>query len=320
MVLIGMLTLFFCWQTATFASDQTTPKNENEVKKTEAFPRWWTRNPFSYDEMPDKLLWHLETTYQWNRSTGNWTSDNHNLNTLFSLRYDRYTNHVRYQFDKRNVAKPQDPPDSDEDKLLRKSTMHEFHEDFRIALNKTYYLAPGVIYFEDDYEYIDARYTYYLGAGAQFIPHPIARLSLFGAYGYETLSYIDDYHEVFLLANEWKYDENFLDENGINTSLTPSILENYDPGTDEYSVAFLKETIRLFPHQNVMVTQEGVYVLNLDDSDRYRWEFKLGVDFKVMEHLFVALELTEKYNNDANQLIGVRKHDQTRSIGLKIVF
>ncbi|MBF0202273.1 MAG: hypothetical protein HQK66_13375, partial [Desulfamplus sp.] len=48
--------------------------------------------------------------------------------------------------------------------------------------------------------------------------------------------------------------------------------------------------------------------------------FKVDVDFKVMEHLFVNLSFTEDYDNNANQILGVRKRDQTKGIGVKIVF
>ncbi|MBF0303702.1 MAG: DUF481 domain-containing protein [Desulfamplus sp.] len=295
----------------SFAEESANAKSEEqkeqkvEVKKEQDMSNWWTRNPLTFDPMPEKFLWHFESTYQYDRSTGNWTTDNHLLNSQLSLRYNRFTNHIRYNFDKRNVAKPTAPPNSDENTDLRKSTMHEIHEDFRYAITKRLYAAPGVFYFQDDYSYIDERWTYYLGLGADLITHPLFKLSVFGAYGYETLRYIDEYHETYNIVKDWGIDES---------------IKGYDPGTEEGDVAYLTETIRLFPYYGIMVTQELIYVADVSDTDIYRWTFKIGVDFKIMEHLFVSTEYKEEYDNDANELLGVRKRDQTTGIGIKVVF
>ncbi len=291
-------------EVATTKGEQQAEKKP-EGKKEQDLSNWWIRNPLTFDPMPTDLLWHFESTYQYDRSTGNWTTDNHTLNSQLSLRYHRFTNHVRYTFDKRNVAKPTPPPDSYKNTDLRKSTKHEIHEDFRYAITKRIYAAPGMFYLEDDYSYIDERWTYYAGLGADVITHPLFKLSVFGAYGYETQRYIDEYHETYNLVKDW----------GIADSI-----KGYDPGTEEGDVVYLTEAIRLFPYYGVMVTQELIYVADVSNTDIYRWTFKIGVDFKVMEHLFVSVEYKEEYDNDANQLLGIRKRDQTQGIGLKVVF
>ncbi|MBF0202443.1 MAG: DUF481 domain-containing protein, partial [Desulfamplus sp.] len=251
--------VFVCWVPGTFAQDKPADDNEQtqgQEKKEQDLSNWWTRNPLTFDPMPANLLKHFELTYQWDRSTGNWTSDNHMLNSQLSLRYKRFTNNLRYTFDKRSVAKPMRPPNADKNVSLRKSTKNEIHEDLRYAITKRIYAAPGMFYLEDDYAYIDERYTYYLGAGAEVIQHPLFKLSLFGAYGYETLSYIDDYHETYLLIQDWgKTNE----------------ISHYDPGTEEYDVFYLNQMIRMFPYYGVMVTQSSTYVVNASDTDIYRW-------------------------------------------------
>ncbi len=311
-VIICCITMLaITWPLNSIAEEAVTTQKEKktdqkaDVKKKQDMSNWWTRNPLSFDPMPEDLLWHLEATYQWDRATGNWTSDNHLLNSQLSLRYNRFTNHIRYSFDKRDVGKPTAPPNSELNTDLRNSTKHEIHEDFRYALTKRIYLAPGMFLLKDDYSYIDERWTYYAGAGADLITHPLFRLSLFGAYGYETKRYIDEYHETYLMVEEW----------GVADRI-----KDYDPGTEERDVLYFDQAIRLFPYYNVMVTQNLIYVIDASDADIYRWTFKIGVDFKIMEHLFVNIEYKEEYDNNANQLLGVRKRDQTNGIGIKVEF
>lgn len=315
---IAMLVISLPFNSIAQEAEKTNDKQQNEqkadVKKKQDMTNWWTRNPLTFDPMPTDLLWHFETTYQYDRSTGNWTTDNHVLNSQLSLRYNRFTNHIRYTFDKRNVAKPTEPPNSEQNTDLRDSTQHEIHEDFRYAITKRIYAAPGVFYLEDDYAYIDERWTYYAGLGADLITLPLFKLSVFGAYGYETQRYIDDYHQTAQIVQEWA------NTNSPQADELKNVMKDYDPGTEEGDVVYLTETIRLFPYYGVMVTQELIYVADVSDTDIYRWTFKIGVDFKVMEHLFVSVEYKEEYDNDANQLLGIRKRDQTQGIGLKVVF
>ncbi|MBF0231363.1 MAG: DUF481 domain-containing protein, partial [Desulfamplus sp.] len=172
------------------------------------------------------------------------------------------------------------------------------------------YLAPGMFYFEDDYAYIDERWTYYLGIGGdvysfKFDDTEIFKLSMFGAYGYETKKYIDEYHETYLLVQEWRI---------ANT------IGNYHPDTEKYDIFYFNESIKLLPYYGVMVTQDLIYVVDASDSDIYRWVFSVGVDFKIMENLFVSLSYKEEYDNNANQLLGIRKRDQTNGVGIKVVF
>ncbi|MBF0573055.1 MAG: DUF481 domain-containing protein [Desulfamplus sp.] len=313
-VIWGIITICIALPINSFS--QETKKEENktqqkvEKKKEQDLSNWWTRNPLTFDPIPEDLLWHVEATYQWDRTTGNWTSDNHALGSLISLRYNRFTNNLRGNFEKKNVAKPKAPPFSEQNTNLRDSTKYDVHEDFRYALTKKSYLAPGVFYFEDDYSYIDERWTYYLGIGGdvysfKFDDTEIFKLSMFGAYGYETKKYIDEYHETYLLVKEW----------GIADTI-----HNYDPNTEKYDVLYFNESIKLLPYYGVMVTQDLIYVVDAGDSDLYRWTFSVGVDFKIMENLFVSLSYKEEYDNNANQLLGIRPRDQTYGTGIKVVF
>jgi len=309
-MILWITILVMAWPLSGNAKEAATEKKSEvkqkaEVKKKQDMSNWWTKNPLTFDPMPEELLWHLESTYQFDRSTGNWTSDNHMLTSQLSLRYNLFTNHIRYTFDKRNVAKPSPPPDSEKDTLLRKSTKHEIHEDFRFALTKRIYLAPGMFYLKDDYAYIDERCTYYAGVGADLITHPLFRLSMFGAYGYETQQYIDEYHETYLMVKEWGAADQ---------------IERYDPGTEEADVIYINQAIRLFPYYDVMVTQECIYIVNVSETDLYRLTFRVGVDFKIRENLFVTLEFKDEFDNGANQLLGIRKRDQTQGIGIKVSF
>ncbi|MBF0240947.1 MAG: DUF481 domain-containing protein [Desulfamplus sp.] len=312
-VIVFIAMLFIAYPLSTTIAQEK--KSSEQEKKTEDGKKqdlvnWWTRNPLTFDPMPEDLLWHFEANYQYDRGTGNWTTDNHLLDSLLSLRYHRFTNNLRYNFDKRNVAKPTPPPNSEKNTSLRKSTKHEIHEDFRYAITKRMYAAPGIMYLEDDYSYIDERYTYYAGIGGdlysfKFSNMEVFKLSMFGAYGYETKRYIDDYHETYAIVKDWGIADN---------------IKNYDPGTEEGDLFYLNQRILLFPYYGIMVTQEFDYFVDTGDSDKYRWTFSVGLDFKVMEHLFVSLSYKEDYDNNANQLLGIRKRDQTQGIGIKVVF
>ncbi len=290
---------------ASVAQEESGQAAKGEVEKKRDLGEWWHRNPLTYNPVPEEFLYHFEATYSWDRVTGNFTSDKHDLGTLLSLRKKIFTYNLRYAFDKRNVAKPKDPPNQEENRDLRTSTKHEIHNDFRIALTKRLYGAAGSFWLEDDYIKIDKRLTYYGGMGANLLNHPRLKLDVFGAYGYEEKDRTSDYHDIYLMVKDW----------GLEGSI-----KNYEPGTQSYSLIYLAQSARAYLTRSLALNQSVTYFVDPDENDRYRWKFNIGLDIKLTKHILASISYEEEYDNDADSLLGVLKRDATKGVGIKISF
>jgi len=274
-------------------------------KEKKDLGEWWLRNPLTYDPVPEEFLYHIEATYDWSRQTGNFTNDKHDLSALLTLRKKIFTYNLRYAFDKRNASKPYSPPYQDDNKDLRKSTKHEVHNDFRMALTNRMIAGLGMFWLKDDYIKIQNRYTYYGGLGYTVFKHPRAKIDVFGALGYEELDHTDEYHEGFLKMQDWG---------------ETSDVEFYDRGTVVSSLIYLHEQARAYLLPGVALNQSVDYYRDIDDSDIYRWKFNVGLDIMIMEHIFASLSYKEEYDNAPESVLGIRKRDTSIGAGVKISF
>ena len=287
---------------------QSAPASEtSEPGKSEKedLGEWWLRNPLTYKPMPEQFLYHLEATYDWTRDTGNQTSDNHSLSALLTLRKKIFTYNIRYTFDKQDTAKRGDPPRQDMNVTLRKSTKHEIHNDFRVALTDRLFFSPGMFWLEDDYAQIKDRYTYYAGFGYALIREPRLLVNVFGAYAYEELDYISDYHEVYKLLEDWEKADGAPD---------------YDPGTKRSKMVYLYEDVRFYLTRSVALNQSLKYFRDTDDGDKYRWNLSVGADIMITQHVLATLTYNEDYDNAPESIMGLRKRDTSISAGVKLSF
>ncbi len=281
------------------------PAETSETGKAADLGEWWLRNPLTYKPVPEQFLYHLEADYSWTRNTGNQTDDSHSLSALLTLRKKIFTYNLRYTFDKQNSAKRGNPPKQDMNVTLRKSTKHEIHNDFRVALTEHLFFSPGIFWLEDDYSQIKDRYTYYAGFGYALVPHPRLRVNVFGAYAYEELDYIDDYHEVYKLLEDWEKEASAPD---------------YDPGTKRSKLIYLYEDVRFYLTRSVALNHSMKYFRDTDDSDKYRWNFSVGADIKITEHILATFNYNEDYDNAPESIMGLRKRDTSIGAGVKLSF
>ncbi|OQX28205.1 MAG: hypothetical protein BWK80_01310 [Desulfobacteraceae bacterium IS3] len=288
------------------ASDQTAkaqPEGDAGKEKKD-LGEWWNRNPLTYTPVPDEFLYHLEATYDWSRQTGNFTNDKHDLSALLTLRKNIFTYNARYSLDKRNASRPYSPPYQDDNKTLRKSTKHEIHNDFRLALTDRLIASVGMFWLKDDYIKIENRYTYYGGLGYTVFKHPRLKIDVFGAYGYEEMDHTDEYHENYLKMQDWGETDDV----------------KYDSGTVVSSLIYLHENARAYVLPGVALNQSIDYYRDIDDSDIYRWKFNVGLDIMIMEHIFASLTYKEEYDNSPESIMGIRKRDTSIGAGVKISF
>lgn len=266
---------------------------------------WWLRNPLTYKPVPEDFLYHLEATYEWTRNTGNQTDDNHSASAQLSLRKKIFTYNIRYSFDKQNSAKRDDPPNQERDKILRQSTKHEIHNDFRAALTDRLFFSPGIFWLKDDYSQVEDRYTYYAGFGYVAIQQPRLLVNVFGALAYEELDYISDYHEIYALLEDWEKGDEITD---------------YDPGTKRSNMIYLYEDVRFYLTRSVALNHSMKYFRDIDDGDVYRWNFSVGADIKITENVLMTFSYREDYDNAPAQLMGLRKRDTAIGAGIKLSF
>jgi len=266
---------------------------------------WWLRNPLTYKPVPEDFLYHLEATYDWTRNTGNQTDDNHSMSAQLSLRKKIFTYNIRYTFDKQNSAKRDDPPNQERDKILRKSTKHEVHNDFRVALTDRLFFSPGMFWLEDDYAQIKDRNTYYAGFGYTVIRQPRLLVNVFGAYAYEELDYISDYHEIYALLEDWE---------------KANEVKDYEPGTKKSNMIYLYEDVRFYLTRSVALNHSMKYFRDISDGDKYRWNFSVGADFKITEHILGTVSYKEDYDNAPETIMGLRKRDTAIGAGIKLSF
>ncbi len=284
-------------------SAQASVEGDAEKQKKD-LGEWWNRNPLTYSPVPDEFLYHLEATYDWSRQTGNFTNDKHDLSALLTLRKNIFTYNVRYALDKRNASRPYPPPYQDDNKDLRKSTRHEIHNDFRMALTDRIIASVGMFWLKDDYIKIENRSTYYGGLGYTVFRHPRLKIDIFGAYAYEEQDHTDEYHEDYLKMQDW----------GQTAGA------NYDSGTEMYSLLYLYQSARCYVTRSLVLNESIHYFLNPDDSDKYRWKFNVSADIKIIEHIFATLSYDETYDNSPESIMGIRKRDSSIGAGVKISF
>ena len=288
------------------ASDQNTAENaqSSSEKKKQDLGEWWNRNPLTYESVPDDVLIHLEASYNWNRVKGNFTNDKHDFSFLLSLRKKIYTYNFRYALDKRNASRPKSPPHHEDNFDLRKSTKHEIHHDFRLALTNRIIAGCGLLWLQDDWIKVKNQYTYYGGLGFTVFRHPRLKIDTFAALGYEELDHTDEYHENYIKMQDWGNVE------GIR----------YDAGTETSKILYLHQKARCYVTRSLALNQSIDYYVDVDDNDKYRWKFNISADMKIMEHIFASVSYLEEYDNTPESLLGIRKRDTSTSTGVKIVF
>jgi len=283
-----------------------------ESEKPKDLGNWWLRSPFSYDPMPSQFLYHFEASYDWTRKTGNYTTDNHIANAMIVARKKRFTNKLNYTFDKRNTAKIESYPNDSDNVNLREDTRHEVHDDFRIALAKKLYLAPGFIWLRDELSMIQDRYTYYIGAGGTPLETEKFVVNLFCAYGHEELDYTDAYDEG---ADYAMHPDKYGDP--VTPPKTAEEID-YEEGTRKYEVAYLSQSFDWMINEYVSFKEWFDIFQNTDDSDKYRWALDLSFDIAMTEHISFSPNYHEEYNNEPG--LGVRPRDISIGAAVKISF
>jgi len=274
-----------------------------ESSKEDDLGEWWLRNPLSYEKMPEQFLYHFEAVYDNTRETGNVITDNHSVSTSLTLRKKIFTYIIRYTFDKQNYSKRDDPPKQNKDVLIRQSTKHEIHNDVRVALTDKLFFSPGMFWLEDDYAQIKDRYTYYSGFGLSLDPHPRLLMNIFAAYAYEELDYIDDYHDIYKIIEDWgKADD----------------IEDYDPDTKESNMIYLYHDVRFYLSRSVALKESLKYFSDYEQGSKYRWNFSIGADIMLSKNIMTMITYNEDYDNAPETLMGLRKRDI--SIGTGIMF
>lgn len=277
------------------------------------YGEWWMRSPLSYDPMPTEFLYHIEGQYNYSQSEGNFTRDNHMIESMLVLRKNRYTNYLKYTFEKKHACKPDDWIGIDskgnfyideKDRELRDTTMQQFEDSVRIALTKRWYLAPGFRWTEDDYLSIKGRYTYYGGVGFRALNEIPFFLTLFAAYGYEEIEYTDDYNSMGWLAKSLGLIDYF-EEGKIRS-------DKYLLG--QYGTWFVTKSLMFDESFEIIGDMEK----RDDDKWVWRWTLQCGLKYKLGDYAFLNVKFVESF--DKAPMVMARKRDQSTYIGIQFSY
>ncbi|KPA18692.1 secreted protein containing DUF481, partial [Candidatus Magnetomorum sp. HK-1] len=325
----------------TIMKESKAHKEKNMAMKTpkkQSLGRWWLRSPLTYDSMPDKILNHFELNISTLRMTGDTTVDKNNIDAMFAIRYKRVTNYLNYSFDKRNTAQADDfdsyipytvpdggptfllPIYEEKDTAIRTSEMHEIHNDFRIALYKNLYLAPGFKYFEDDFIQVDRRVTGYMGAGGSLFDNKYISLSLFGAFGYEELEYTDEYHkdmkELQGILNLPDLESQYGKE---NTDFLKAELSEYEENRIKNSIFYLEWGLNIFPNEMITIKNMVNYIRDVRDPDDYRWDMQFVITYPIAKFVMLTYKYSESFDNSLSPLAGRARNISSR-FGVQLSF
>jgi hypothetical protein len=308
----AIIVLILALSLSSYAQSEEIDETIQPKKASRDLGRWWMKNPLMYDPMPEEFLHHVEIQYSYSQSQGNFTRDNHTVTAFLVSRKGRFTNLLNYNFDKRHASRVDDLPGVNADgtfyldesnKELRNSVSHTLDNMLTFALTKSLFAGAGIEWTKDDYSSIDSRLLYYTGLVYNIYQSPRGLLQVFGGYGYEELEYTEEYYDRGWIGKSIGIIDYF--EDGVITS-------------DKYRIG---QTFSWGITPSLFFNESFDFIGNIkkkNDRSIFRWTLNFGFDYKIAEHVFLNAGYMEAYDKAPD--IGVRKRDQSTTVGIKIVF
>lgn len=259
---------------------------------------WWNHSSLLYKPMPEKLQFHAELQYAYNKLTGNLDVNAHSGAGKLVLRKGRFTDFVSYKIDK--------------SKTVEYSTKERVEKDYRIFeeslmydLTEKIYPEIGYIWEKDEVNYIDGRNIFYGGIGCYVLDMERHRLKVFAAYGLQDEKYMPIVNEYLGIKDD-------------STNLL-YLYQNYDLQLTDNII--FHEGFRIIQgtkKKDEYVLDETGNIVHLGSTKPYRWIFDAGIDFKVNNFLYIVNSYTINYNN--NPWPGVLKKDTRWTTGLRVSY
>lgn len=264
------LLVLFCMPVHHVMADQDEDTPGTDVKKERKIGKWWLKNALTYDPLIDSLLFHGETEFNFLYDSGNLDRDVKVCTGLVVLRKKRISDYFSWDYQDRFAERYGDE--------LRNVKIYELHNSIRYALSKRLTARAGIIWSGNEELGYDNRLTSYGGFAFRPVDKDMLILSVFLGAGYEDQEYTDEIKS--------------LDERA------PQIYGEFASGGDHAFVAYCHQTLTLYFSQTSGLEQSLEIVRYLDDSDDYRWNLDLGLQFQLTKHVSLVPTYSVSYTSN----------------------
>lgn len=310
------------------------------MQRQEELGPWWRRSPFEYDPMPQDWLWRVSLQYNYVYTTGNMCLNNRNVDFQLTTRKGRFTNYLKYVYDRRDARRP-----ADEDWLynaqgekMRAGVWAETHAEkylealmrgerydgfipdvFRIEENETTLRISTRHHISNELRYAVTPNFFLITPGFEWEKDDYSsienRFTFFAGPGYR---FYPRENIILTAFGAFAYEMDKPMEDEFLEFLAEMELLEFDDGWDNYSAYYLGQEFFWQITEILSFMQYFNYLAKFDDSTSYRWDLGLGLNVQVARYVSLNLNYEENYNNQPNYF--VRPRDTSSTVGVQIAF
>lgn len=278
-----------------YAEEKTPEETTQEAQETQTIPdreelgSWWRYSAKKLDPVYPKWLFHIEGTYSFTHQTGNTDGSTQEGSARLVLRKNIFTNYLRFN---RSAS---DFTTSDGDSV--DTEKNELNNFLQIDITKKLFGRVGVAWLSDDEEYIEDRYTYFAGIGANVLETPKQTLSLRLYYGYDELDFTDEAKTEASLA-------------GIELKRESSDGLLFE---QEYGLAL---------NGRVTFNEMFGYLKFFEESDKYRWVFDVTLAVQVVGPLYIFgnYKIDQNTSETLKILQNYEEQDTSLTVGISVSY
>ncbi|CAK8715820.1 hypothetical protein GCAAIG_05225 [Candidatus Electronema halotolerans] len=218
---------------------------------------WWTKNPKKLAFIPEPLLYHVELSYSYSKTSGNTDVEDQSGSGTLYLRKNIVSSETYFDVSKNETTDNFSSADA-APFVVESQT---FGQELIWSVTDVISLLGGGLWRENDSQrYIDSSQTYYAGARTRVLDTPQFNLSLTAAYGYMDSSYQNDRITA------------------VYSDFQP--VDDYDSGVLNFNVDF-----RWMITDKITFSESATYLHDIDNTDYYWLNSTSKLDFKITDNL-----------------------------------
>ncbi len=273
-LIVGIITSQLTWTTltmaqeATPASAQPPPAVDSWLSNGKELGPWWRKNAKALPSIPEPLLYHVEGTYNFLKSTGSIDMDIQKIDLDLYFRKGLITSETSYILDETST----------EIKLQNALIEREnyfYQQKFTMAITDQIAAAVGIVGDRNLTKFIDERTVYFGGLIYTPIDTSDLTINLVGAYAQTKIAYL-------MSEVPRSYKEDF-----------PGV-GDYESGT-----IYLVESLDWKINPIVSLTQKIRHFSYLDDTEFYNTNASIGFTFKLTETISLTTNYTVEIDKNS---------------------
>jgi hypothetical protein len=248
---------------------------------------WWLESSFSSKVQADslsgksrKLLFHGEANYSYSRLDGITSGNIHSGKMFLVERFKPFSHFTSF-----NITAQEIGVNSSTSSAI-KTENYYFHDYFDIDFNKVLFVEPGFIWERNVVSLINSRHFIYIGIGSNAV--------LFKKIKFKSLAAIT------------RVDQNYIID-----------VTSIDVVKDPYKAAYFNQEMSIQFNKDIMLSTQVGYFLNLDDSERYLYNYNVNLRVKLLKHIGLVVGYSSNFNSD-NAIFNLEQINSMFNTGIQV--